>query len=70
MVTPKELYKTFSADFKAERKYYFAERGEGMMQAREKDSGKIFLVNNNTKEQGNFSRQTDGSLSGMRQQSR
>ncbi len=50
MVTPKELYKTFSADFKAERKYYFAERGEGMMQAREKDSGKIFLVNNNTKE--------------------
>ncbi len=50
MITPKELYKTLSADFKAKRKYCFAERGEGMMQAQEKDSGKIFLVNKNTKE--------------------
>lgn len=50
MLTPKELYKTLSVDFKTGRKYYFAERGEGMMQAREKDSGKIFLVNKNTKE--------------------
>lgn len=50
MVTPKELYKTLSADFKAERRFYFAERGEGMMQAREKDSRRMFLVNNNTKE--------------------
>lgn len=38
MITPKKLYKALSADFKSERNYYFAERGEGMMQAREKDS--------------------------------
>lgn len=50
MVTSKELYKTLSADFKTERRFYFAERGEGMMQAREKDSRRMFLVNNNTKE--------------------
>lgn len=50
MTTSKELYKTLSDDFKAERRFYFAERGEGMMQAREKDSRRMFLVNNNTKE--------------------
>lgn len=50
MITPKKLYKALSADFKSERNYYFAERGEGMMQAREKDSRRMFLVNNNTKE--------------------
>lgn len=50
MVTSKELYKTLSADFKTERRFYFAERGEGMMQAREKDFRRMFLVNNNTKE--------------------
>lgn len=50
MITPTELYKTLSADFKAERKFYFADRGEGMMQAREKDSSRILLVNKKTKE--------------------
>lgn len=50
MITPTELYKTLSADFKAERKFYFADRGEGMIQAREKGSNRVFLVNNKTKE--------------------
>ncbi len=49
-MTPTELYKILSADFKAERKFYFANRGEDMMQAREKDSSRIFLVNKKTKE--------------------
>ena len=62
MTTPKELYKTLSADFKTEEKFYFADRGEGMMQGWEKGSGRIFLVNKKTKEawelitaNGNFS---------------
>ena len=50
MTTPKELYKTLSADFKTEEKFYFADRGEGMMQGWEKGSGRIFLVNKKTKE--------------------
>ncbi len=50
MQNSKELYKTLSADFKAEKNFCFADRGEGMMQGREKDTNRIFLVNNNTKE--------------------
>lgn len=49
-MTPTELYKILSADFKAERKFYFADRGENMMQAWEKGSSRIFLVNKKTKE--------------------
>ncbi len=49
-MTPKELYKTLSSDFKAEKNFYFADRGEGMMQGCEKDTNRVFLVNNNTKE--------------------
>ena len=62
MTTPKELYKTLSADFKAEKNFYFADRGEGMMQVWEKGSSRIFLVNKKAKEawelitaNGNFS---------------
>lgn len=50
MTTPKELYKTLSADFKTEENFYFADRGEGMMQGWENDSNRIFLVNKKTKE--------------------
>lgn len=50
MTTPKELYTELSADFKIERKYSFADRGEGMMQCREKLTDRVFLVNKKTKE--------------------
>lgn len=49
MITPTELYKILSSDFKAESKFYFANRDEGMMQGREKDSDRIFLVNKKAK---------------------
>lgn len=32
MTDSKELYKKLSADFKAEKNYYFSDLGEGMMQ--------------------------------------
>lgn len=50
MTSPKELYKTLAADFSAEKKFYFDDRGEDMMQAREKGTDRIILVNNKTKE--------------------
>lgn len=62
MQNSKQLYKTLAADFKSEKKYYFADRGDGMMQGREKSSDRLFLVNKNTQEawelitaSGNFS---------------
>lgn len=50
MTTPKEFYKMLSADFKSESKYSFADRGEGMMQCREKATDRVFLVNKKTEE--------------------
>lgn len=50
MNTPKDLYTKLSADFKTERMYSFADRGEGMMQCREKTTNRVFLVNKKTKE--------------------
>lgn len=50
MADSKELYKLLSSDFKAENRFYFVSRGEGMMQGREKDSGRVFLINTNTQE--------------------
>ncbi len=49
MITAKELYKTLSADFKTERNFYFADRGEGMLQGREKGTNRLFLVNKELK---------------------
>ena len=50
MTTPKEFYKMLSGDFKTERKYSFVDRGEGMMQCREKATDRVFLVNKMTEE--------------------
>lgn len=50
MQNSKQLYKVLAADFKSEKKYYFANRGEGMLQGREKSTDRIFLVNKNTQE--------------------
>ncbi len=50
MTNTKELYKMLSADFGIERKYYFSNLGGGMMQARERDSCRIFLINKTDKE--------------------
>lgn len=50
MTNPKQLYKVLAANFKFEKKYYFANRGEGMMQGRDKSTDRVFLVNKNTKE--------------------
>lgn len=46
----KRLYKELSSDFKTENHYSFAERGEGMMQAREIKGKRVFLVNQESKE--------------------
>lgn len=50
MTTPKELYKELSADFKKEERYYFADRGEGMMQGRDNQGKRVFLLNKDTEE--------------------
>lgn len=50
MMTPKQLYRMISADFKDEKQYIIAERGMGMMQAWEKDRERFFIINNDTKE--------------------
>lgn len=50
MTDSKELYKTLSTDFKAEKNYYFSELGEGMMQGRERNSRRVFLINKNERE--------------------
>lgn len=50
MTDSKELYKKLSADFKAEKNYYFSDLGEGMMQGREHGTRRIFLVNKNERE--------------------
>lgn len=50
MTNPKELYKILSADFGSERNYNFSNLGEEMMQARERGSRRIFLINKMEKE--------------------
>lgn len=50
MIDSKELYKLISPDFGIERKFYFSDLGEGMMQARERDTRRIFLINKTDKE--------------------
>ena len=65
MTTPKELYKALASDFKSEKRYYFADRGEGMMQGREKSTDRIFLVNKIHMRLGNLSQPTVASHSGM-----
>lgn len=50
MQNSKELYNELAADFKSEKVYYYADRDEGMMEGREKNTGHIFLINNNTQE--------------------
>ncbi len=45
MTTSKELYKMLSADFNIEEKFDFDDLGEGMMQAWEKGSRRVFLIN-------------------------
>lgn len=50
MKDSKQLYKKLSADFKTERHYSFAGRGEGMLQAREINGKRVFLVNKEKKE--------------------
>lgn len=50
MTDSKELYKKLSADFKAEKNYYFSDLGEGMMQGREHNSRRVFLINKNDRE--------------------
>lgn len=50
VIDSKELYKTLSADFKAEKNYYFSDLGEGMMQGREHGTRRIFLVNKTARE--------------------
>lgn len=45
MKDSKQLYKELSADFKTEKHYSFADRGEGMLQARENNGKRVFLVN-------------------------
>lgn len=50
MTNTKELYKMLSTDFGIERKYNFSDLGEEMMQARERDTRRIFLINNTDKE--------------------
>lgn len=50
MTDSKELYKTLSADFKAEKNHYFSDLREGMMQGRERNSRRVFLVNTNERE--------------------
>lgn len=50
MTDSKELYNTLLADFKTERNYYFSDLGEGMMQGRERDSRRIYLINKSEEE--------------------
>ena len=54
MKDPKQLYNQLSKDFEKERFYNFAERGEGMLQAYEKNGNRIFLVNTEKKEAWEF----------------
>ncbi len=50
MKDSKQLYEDLSADFKEEKYYSFADRGEGMLQARENNGKRFFLVNKEKKE--------------------
>lgn len=50
MKDSKQLYKKLSADFKTEKRYSFADRGEGMMLTRENNGKRVFLVNKEKKE--------------------
>lgn len=50
MTNPKELYKTLSVYFKKEEHFYFANRGEGMMQGLERNTNRVFLINKKTRE--------------------
>lgn len=50
MKDSKQLYKDLSADFKEEKYYSFADRGEGMFQVRENNGKRLFLVNKEKKE--------------------
>ena len=50
MHNSKELYQKLIADLTTEKQYYFAERGEGMLQCREKNADRIFLINQNSQE--------------------
>lgn len=50
MNAPKDLYKELAADFLTEERYYYAERGAGMMQGREKYGKRVFLLNKDTEE--------------------
>lgn len=49
MKNSKDLYKTLSADFGIEKNYYFSDLGENMMEAREKGTRRIFLINKTDK---------------------
>lgn len=50
MKDSKQLYKELSKDFETEKYYTFAKRGEGMLQTRENNGKRIFLVNTEKKE--------------------
>lgn len=50
MTDPKELFRILSADFKAEKDFYFADRGEGMMQGWDRHSDRIFLLDTVSRE--------------------
>lgn len=50
MKNSKELYKKLSADFGIEKNYNFSDLGENMMQARERDTRRIYLINKTDKE--------------------
>lgn len=50
MKDSKQLYKKLSTNFKTEKHYSFADRGEGMMLARENNGKRVFLVNKKNKE--------------------
>lgn len=50
MKDSKQLYKKLSEDFKTEKYYSFANRGEDMLQAREKNGKRVYLVNKEREE--------------------
>lgn len=50
MITSKGLYTKLASGFKTERTYSFTDRGEGMMECREKTTDRGFLINKKTTE--------------------
>ncbi len=49
MTKTTELYRILSADSKTEKNFYFADRGEGMLQGLEKGTKRFFLVDKKSK---------------------